>query len=275
MIDTVKFLKECLEHHARLVDIVLGRPEPLIQQGTDLMQAMLSEMFGLPAPIMQDISEAPMGEVAEGSMVRPEEELESEQESESELTEFSEEDIAPQDFMDIEAVENPETDSDAYDDDDGSSEQSDDSMATVRKSKRISKKEKRKKANKAKEALYTKFGLIVEETAKDQDETQDVTHEEERSMTKRQKRNHDQPPVLRQATLSFDKVRKNRRLFSRKELQAAGQEQEEAEEPDVVSRSLIRRASGKSFRVPPGYRYSTEKEILSEEGRLFRRSDGQ
>jgi hypothetical protein len=154
------------------------------------------------------------------------------------------------DMMDIEAVEYPETESDAYEDDDESSEQSDDSMATLRKTKRTLRREKCKKANKAKEALYIKFDLTVEEVkqAEGAEEGQDETYEGESKRIKRQKTNYDEPRVLRQATLNFDKVRKNRRLFSRKELQEAGQGQEETEEPEIVSPSLIPRASGKIFR---------------------------
>jgi hypothetical protein len=260
MIDTVKFLKECLDNHARLVDIVLGRPEPLVQQGTDLIQAMLSEMFGLPAPIMRDPEETPMREVVQDSMEETEEESANESESESELTQFSEDETTPQDFMDIEAVENAETDSDAYNDDDGSSEQSDDSMATVRKSKRRLRRERCKKARKARKELYTRFGLTVEETGA-AEVSQDDTSEEDNRRIKRQKGNHDETRVLKQTTLNFDKVRKNRRLFSRKELQEAGQEHGEGEEPKIASTSSIRKTSKRSFRVPPGYRYQKGKGV--------------
>jgi hypothetical protein len=47
-------------------------------------------------------------------------------------------------------------------------------------------------------------------------------------------------------------------------LQEAGHEQEEAREPEIVSPNLIRRASGKIFRVPSGHRYQEHKEMCQE-----------
>lgn len=86
MLDSVKFLKECLYSHATLVDIVLGRPEPLVKQGTELMQALLSEMFGLPGPDVQEYTQDPLPEVMEvsESSIEDENRLEIELASESE-----------------------------------------------------------------------------------------------------------------------------------------------------------------------------------------------
>lgn len=98
MVDTVKFLKECLNNHCRLVDLVLGRPEPLVQQGTDLIQAMLSEMFGLPTD--EIIAENLEPELA------PILEMEAEEESEVEvLWEKTE----TEDIMDIDQDSESET----------------------------------------------------------------------------------------------------------------------------------------------------------------------
>jgi hypothetical protein len=84
MIDTVRFLKECLDNHSRLVDIVLGRPEPLVKQGTELMQAMLSEMFGLPGPALEINMEEFEDERRKEAEEESEQEVETEPESESE-----------------------------------------------------------------------------------------------------------------------------------------------------------------------------------------------
>jgi hypothetical protein len=287
MLDSVKFLKECLDNHSGIVDIVLGRPEPLVKQGTELMQGLLSEMFGLDGPVLETTVE----EVEDGVEEEVEEESEPEQEStpelESEGESESDSEVGFHDYMDIEAQEHPETDSDAYDDNDNSSEQSDDSMATSYKRKRTPRqkkqerepikakrertlREKRDKAREERQALYTRFGLTVQET-EETGENQNDTHEEERREAKRQKRNHDQPTV-RQTTLNFDKVRKNRRLFSRKELSQSGmfEDKEEAEpenqdreEQDVGSPASFRRESKRSSRIQPGYRYQKPREISS------------
>jgi hypothetical protein len=298
MLDSVKFLKECLDNHSGIVDIVLGRPEPLVKQGTELMQGLLSEMFGLDGPVLETTVE----EVEDGVEEEVEEESEPEQEStpelESEGESESDSEVGFHDYMDIEAQEHPETDSDAYDDNDNSSEQSDDSMATSYKRKRTPRqkkqerepikakrertlREKRDKAREERQALYTRFGLTVQET-EETGENQNDTHEEERREAKRQKRNNDQPTVLRQTTLNFDKVRKNRRLFSRKELSQSGvfdgkeeaeQEQEGIEKPDVVTRAWYRMNSKRGSRVAPGYRYQLHKRV-SPGGLLPRRRTG-
>jgi hypothetical protein len=272
----------------------------LVQQGTELMQGLLSEMFGLDGPDVQESVEEleeeqeQMSELQLESYSTPELETDPESESEPE--------VGLHDYMDIEAHEHPETDSDAYDDNDGSSDQSDDSMATTYKRKRTQRqkrhkrvlvqekhektlREKRERAREEKKALYTRFGLTVQESKDTQEteEDQGNTHEEERREAKRQKRNHDQPTVLRQTTLNFDKVRKNRRLFSRKELSQSGileakeeaeqkQEPEGAEGPDVASPGSFRRNSKKSFRIPPGHRYQKPREISSRVAHLRRRT---
>lgn len=252
MIDTVKFLKQCLENHARLVNIVLGRPEPLVQQGTDLMQAMLSEMFGLPAPIMRESSDAFMREVVEDSMEEAEEGSARESESESELIEFSTEETSPRDFMDVEAVEYSETEADGHDSENILSDASDELSRYGRRLRQ----EKRQKAREARETLYKSFGLTVEETREDQADT----HGEERRRIKRQKRDQDtqeeepfrsslttrkKSPDLKQTTLDFDKVRKSRRLFSRKELSQDARSENDKEEAEGSVRRNPRRTSFK------------------------------
>jgi hypothetical protein len=268
MLDTVKFLKECLNNHSRLVDIVLGRPEPLVQQGTDLMQAMLSEMFGLPVPTMQE----PAEECMQQSMGDPMEEVESELESESEI-EYLWESSQPEDLMDIEAVESCGAESDYYDGD---------------------RKEKRDRAKKARKELWSRFGLTVEKDKEDQNDAQ----EEEHKKFKRQKRSHNtvhedlpesrltadnKPQGLRQTTLNFNKVNKSRRLFSRKELNQKGvlkeQEKEKEEEADekavVASPGSVHRNSKRYVRVPPGYRYQQPKSISAGPRLLTHRRTGQ
>jgi hypothetical protein len=297
ILDTVKFLKECLGNHSRLVDIVLGRPEPLVKQGTELMQGLLSEVFGLDGPVLETTVE----EVEDGVEEEVEEESEPEQEStpelESEGESESDSEVGFHDYMDIEVHEHPETESDAYDDNDGSSDHSDDSMVTTYKRKRTPRqkkqervlvkekhektlREKREKAREESKALYTRFGLTVERAEGHGTDTREDEHG-----NKRQKRNNDQPTALRQTTLNFDKVRKNRRLFSRKELSQSGmveekeeadheQKPERAEEPDVVTRASYRRNPKRKARVPPGYWYELSKEIPSFESRFPRHRTG-
>ncbi|THZ34357.1 hypothetical protein D6C90_07776 [Aureobasidium pullulans] len=82
-VNTVKFVKECLENHCNLVNIVLGQPDPLIQQGTDLMQLILSELSGVhddPEEGTDDGQDSAMSESEENQMS----ELEQDQASESE-----------------------------------------------------------------------------------------------------------------------------------------------------------------------------------------------
>jgi hypothetical protein len=299
MLDTVKFLKECLNNHSRLVDIVLGRPEPLVQQGTDLMQAMLSEMFGLPVPTMQE----PAEECMQQSMGDPMEEVESELESESEI-EYLWESSQPEDLMDIEAVESCGAESDYYDGDstdeqfneydDNMSEYSNYSATFENKSERVLRKEKRDRAKKARKELWSRFGLTVEKDKEDQNDAQ----EEEHKKFKRQKRSHNtvhedlpesrltadnKPQGLRQTTLNFNKVNKSRRLFSRKELNQKGvlkeQEKEKEEEADekavVASPGSVHRNSKRYVRVPPGYRYQQPKSISAGPRLLTHRRTGQ
>jgi hypothetical protein len=311
MIDTVKFLKECLDNHSRLVDIVLGRPEPLVKQGTELMQALLYEMFGLPGPDVETSVEEPEQESEQESkeeleseaeseceaeflwerfhpqeLIDMEAELVSEQEStsdlESELTEFtevSEEDTAPPCFPKLPAWVYTGTVHDGYDDDDGSSEKHEDSSATAMKRRRISRQEKlerrmqqekyeitkqkkRQRAREEKKALYTRFGLTVQEA----EENQNDTHEPERRSSKRQKTDvntlevspesqpRQKPSVLKQTTLTFSKVGKSRRLFSRKELSQNHTPENENEEAEVVSPGSARRNPKRSSFIRPDYR---------------------
>jgi hypothetical protein len=178
MLDSVKFLKECLDNHSGIVDIVLGRPEPLVKQGTELMQGLLSEVFGLPGPAL----EATLEEAEEERMEEVEEEVNEEVEEELELASESEaeflwESVHPREFIDIEAelaseqestsdldseltefTELPELETaapylpnlpawmhpgTAVDDVDGSSEQSEDSSVLATKSKTPSRQEYR------------------------------------------------------------------------------------------------------------------------------------
>ncbi|KAH0294819.1 hypothetical protein M436DRAFT_64110 [Aureobasidium namibiae CBS 147.97] len=262
MLDSVKFLKECLNNHARLVEIVLGRPEPLVKQGTELMQALLSEMFGLPGPDVQEHTQDPLPDAMEVSETeaevedRLEIELASESESEAEsLWEYTQ----AEDLMDVEASEASESESgeddsdnisEVFDDyDDNMSECSD--YSTTNKNERLLKTEKREKAKQNRDALWRRFGLTVEQVNQGQGDVQ----QEGRSSIKRQKRSrdaieeepiednpttHHQSQALKQTTLNFNKVTKNRRLFSRKELKEQGvfgtEEPEEVEEGVEISK---------------------------------------
>ncbi|THX37192.1 hypothetical protein D6D10_06061 [Aureobasidium pullulans] len=81
-VNTVKFVKGCLENHCNLVNIVLGQPDPLVQQGTDLMQLILSELSGVhddPKEGTDDGQDSAMSESEENQMS----ELEQDQASES------------------------------------------------------------------------------------------------------------------------------------------------------------------------------------------------
>jgi hypothetical protein len=225
MLDSVKFLKECLDNHSGIVDIVLGRPEPLVKQGTELMQGLLSEVFGLPGPALEatleEAEEERMEEVEEEvneeveflwESVHPREfidieaELASEQEStsdlDSELTEFTElpelETAAPY-LPNLPAWMHPGT---AVDDVDGSSEQSEDSSVLATKSKTPSRQEYRdrrlqqeeherilrqKKRQRAREERRALYTRFGL-TVGNAEEDQDETHEDERRSSKRQKR---------------------------------------------------------------------------------------
>lgn len=225
MVDTVKFLKECLDNHCRLVNLILGRPEPLVQQGIDLMQAMLSEMFGL--PIEESITEVPEPKIESISNEEVDVEAESQFEIESE------------DAMNIDQEEresNTDT-SDCYP-----------KLVSARSAEK-SRLRQRAKHEKERVALYKRFGLsVISTSAADQEEAT----EKERNKFKRQKMTmHKSPqrtvnnprtkrPALRQTTLSFNKVRKSRRLFSRKELSQI-ETVEHQEESEVASQGSLRR----------------------------------
>lgn len=273
MLNSIKFLKECLNDHARLVDIVLGRPEPLVKQGTELMQALLSEMFGLSRPDVQEY----MQDSRPGAMEVSESEVEDENRLEIELASESESEVEylwqtnqAEDLMNLEASEASGSGSDESDSDsiseglddlpDNMSEHSNYSTALseIRDAKLDQKK--RKKAREAIRAGMSRFASTVVKRSR-----------EERREIKRQKKSHntskespenkhtnqehppvlEQPPVLKQTTIIFDKVQKSRRLFSSKELNQNamlkdGEEQQgggEAEEPadaDVSPDSLRR-----------------------------------
>lgn len=281
--------KECLDNHSRLVDIILGRSEPLAQEGTDIIQAMLSEMFGLPVPTMPEPAEEYMQQTMEGSM----DEIEPELESESEI-EYLWERSQPQDLMEIEAEESSGTESDDYDGDstdeqfneydDNISEYSNYSATFANKSKRALRKEKRDRARRYRKELWNRFGLTVEDTEEDQDDMQ----EEEHRRIKRQKKTpnslvekpsesrttaDDKPQGLRQTTLNFNKVSKSRKLFSRgelKEKRVLDCEEEVEEEVEFVSSGPMHRNSKRHIKVPSGYRYQQTKPV-SPGGRLVTR----
>jgi hypothetical protein len=249
MIDTVKFLKECLHNHCRLVNVVLERPEPLVQQGTDLIQAMLSEMFGL--PVDESIAEDLEPELE--AMLEEEADVESEVEVLWEKTET-------EDIMDI-------------DQDDESEPRLDTTynkpvrspgklvLGTESRRKRLLQQEKHEKA---KAILYQRFGLsVISEPSTNQEEAV----EQRRKNFKRQKMMTEklcesperspspikELPVLRQTTLSFNKVRKSRRLFSRRELSQIVTTKHE-EEAEIASPSPVRRNPRRATKRHADYR---------------------
>lgn len=232
MVDTVKFLKECLDNHCRLVNLVLGRPEPLVQQGTDLVQAMLSEMFGL--PIEESIAEVPEPEIE--SIL--EEEVKMEAESEIEVLWEKTESESDMDTDQDEPESNADT-SDSY------------PKLIPARSADKSRLRQRAKHEKERAALYKRFGLsVISTSAADQEEATEM----ERNKVKCQKKMMDtlekspgrnrslirQRPALKQTMLSFNKVRKSRRLFSRKELSQI-ETVEHQEESEVASPGSLRR----------------------------------
>ncbi|KAG9850377.1 hypothetical protein KCU98_g4379, partial [Aureobasidium melanogenum] len=251
MVDTVKFLKECLNNHCRLVNMVLERPGPLVQQGTDLIQAMLSEMFGLPTDesIAQDLEPE----------LEPILEEEAEEESGAEII---------WEKTETEDVINVDQDSESepkFDMTDNNAVRKPDMLlsGTKSKSRRLLQREKHEKA---KAILYQRFGLsIISEPSTDQKKAV----EQRRNNFKRQKtmieklcespERSSSPikklPVLRQTTLSFNKVRKNRRLFSRRELSqmvtTKHQEEEEEEEEGEEEEEETEIASPGSVRRNP------------------------
>ncbi|KAH0395592.1 hypothetical protein KCU89_g10169, partial [Aureobasidium melanogenum] len=143
MVDTVRFLKECLNNHCRLVNLVLGKPEPLVQQGTDLIQAMLSEMFGL--PINEDTAEDSEPEL-EPILDEPESEIEV-------LWNKTE----TEDIMDIDQDDESEP---KFDTTHNEPVRSPDKLVLGTESKR-KRLLQRKKHEKAKAILYQRFGLSV------------------------------------------------------------------------------------------------------------------
>ncbi|KAG2164783.1 hypothetical protein JADG_004522 [Aureobasidium aubasidani] len=72
MADTVEFVKKCIDKHCQLIDTILGYADPLVQQGTDLVQSVLSEEF--------DLSVMSESESESASDAESEEVLESESE---------------------------------------------------------------------------------------------------------------------------------------------------------------------------------------------------
>ncbi|KAH0370045.1 hypothetical protein KCU65_g2755, partial [Aureobasidium melanogenum] len=250
MVDTVKFLKECLDNHCRLVNFILGRPEPLVEQGTDLIQAMLSEMFGLP------VDES----ISEDLEPKLESFLEEEAEEESEV-EVLWEKTETEDIMDVDQDDASEPELDIVQNDPAKL-----ALCTQRKSRRLQQREKHEKAR---TALYERFGLsIISEPSTNQDEA----IKEERNDYKRQNiltsLLRESPerdlapkkrPALRQTTLSFNKVRKSRRLFSRKKL---SQKDTVADERDAEEKT----PPGSVRRYP---RRTTAKRLDYRENGLF------
>ena len=310
MLDTVMFLKQCLDGHADLVDIVMGRPQPLVKQGMELMQGLLDEMFGLPpGPTDQEHVKESTGdslpeamEVSESEVEvenRLEVELEQQSESNSEV-EYRWEQTQAEDLMDIEAEECSGTESDESDEfdddsiieeygdytdddyvDDNRSEYANYSTTILSDHKKASRKRKEncEKARKDRDALWTRFGSRVEEAEEPEED------HEERSRIKRQKRSpkepkekpeeskltaSHQPPAPRQTTLNFNKVTKNRRLFSRKELKQQGMletEEQDEEESTVGIPSSIRKDSKRY----PKLRAEQKAKDISAGSRLTRR----
>lgn len=202
--------------------------------------------------------------------------------------------------MDLEASEASESECDESDDDSISEglDDYDDNMSeysnysTTNKNERLLRREKREKAKKSRDALWRRFGLTV---AEETDKAQDDIHEEERSRAKRQKRNHNalqgppidqltahnHPSALKQSTLNFNKVTKNRRLFSRKELKDQGMLENHEEEDDdgaekeaeIASPGSLHGSSKRHSRVPPGYKYQKPKGISAVGRRLRRRTE--
>ncbi|KAG9734777.1 hypothetical protein KCU73_g10678, partial [Aureobasidium melanogenum] len=249
MIDTVKFLKECLHNHCRLVSMVLGRPEPLVQQGTDLIQAMLSEMFDL--PVDESIAEDLEPELE--AMLKEEADVESEVEVLWEKTET-------EDIMDI-------------DQDDESEPRLDTTynkpvrspgklvLGTESRRKRLLQQEKHEKA---KAILYQRFGLsVISEPSTNQEEAVEQRRKNfkcQKMMTEKLCESPERSPspikelpVLRQTTLSFNEVRKSRRLFSRRELSQMVTTKHE-EEAEIAFPSSVRRNPRRATKRHADYR---------------------
>lgn len=241
MIDTVRFLKECLNNHCRLVNLLLGKPEPLVQQGTDLIKAMLSEMFGLPT----DES------ITEDSEVKLEpilvEVAETEIEAASEVGVFWEK-TETEDVMDIDQDDEHEPNFNPC----GKhpvKRLGKPGLGTPRKSKRFLQQERHEEER---AALYERFGLSI--TSNSPADQERATGEERNKFKRQKTMTHtlnespertinlrEKLPVLRQTTLSFDKVCKNRRLFSRKQLNQTLTLDGEEKKSDALSPGLVRR----------------------------------
>ncbi|KAH0144370.1 hypothetical protein KCU67_g13113, partial [Aureobasidium melanogenum] len=262
MVDTVKFLKECLNNHCRLVNLVLGKPEPLVQQGTDLIQAMLSEMFGLP--------------IDENTAEDSEPELEpilDEAESEIEVLWNKTE---TEDIMDIDQDDESEPKLDTtYNEPVRSPGKL--VLGTDSKSKRLL---QRKKHEKAKAILYQRFGLsVISEPSTYQEEAVKERRDKTKSQKMMIKKLCESPersptpikklPVLRQTTLSFNKVRKSRRLFSRRELSQMVTTEHE-EEAEIASPSPVRRNPRRATKRHADYRddfRAWDEKMFASDGR--------
>lgn len=258
MVDTVKFLKECLNNHCRLVNLVLGKPEPLVQQGTDLIQAMLSEMFGLPIhentaedsePELEPIlEEAESGIEVLGNKTETEDIMDIDQDNESE-PKF--------DTTHNEPVRSP--------------------GKLVLETRLL----QRKKHKKAKANLYQRFGLsVISEPSTNQEKALEQRHnnfKRQKMMTEKLCESPERGPtptkklpVLRQTTLSFNKVRKSRRLFSRRELSQMVTTKHEEEEAEIASPSPVRRNPRRASNKHADYRddfQAWDEKMFASDGR--------
>ncbi|KAG9659601.1 hypothetical protein KCU95_g1386, partial [Aureobasidium melanogenum] len=268
MVDTVKFLKECLNNHCRLVNMVLERPEPLVQQGTDLIQAILSEMFGLPTDesIAEDLEPEFEPTLEEEAEVDSEIEVVWKKTETEEIMDIDQDNQSEPmiDIIHTEPVRSP-----------GKLV-----LGTKSKSRRLLQREKHEKA---KAILYQRFGLsIISEPSTDQEKAV----EQRRNNFKRQKtmieklcespERSSSPikklPVLRQTTLSFNKVRKNRRLFSRRELSqmVTTKHQEEEEGTEIASPGSVRRNPRRATNKRADYRdnfQAWDEKMFGSDGR--------
>ncbi|KAK6003610.1 hypothetical protein QM012_009381 [Aureobasidium pullulans] len=238
MIDTVSFLEECLDNHCGLVNLILEKPEPLVKEGTDLIQAMLSEMFGLP---IDDC-------ISQNSEVDLEPIFEAEAEVESEV-EFLWEKTETDDTMEIDQHDEPEPKLNASDNH-LVKESSKLVPETMQKSRRYTRPDK---YGKARAALYERFGLS---DMSNPSADQEGVVGDQRNKSKRQNTTADslnespgrsptpvkKLPALSQIKLSFNKVC----LVSRKELSQKNTVREEKEQASPRSvRRNPRRSSAR------------------------------
>lgn len=242
MIDSVRFLKQCLHDHSRLVDIVVGRPEPLVKQGMELMQGLLSEMFGLPGPDVQGHTQDFLPEVVEvsESEVKDENRLEMELASDSDSeAEILRETTQAGDFMDIEASEasgsassdsDDESTSERPDDhDDNTSEPFNSSTVTTKKSRKTIQQQclewqqqketcsriarqgqheramRRKRREQAKEAGKAVGSRSITPALHESASDQDVLQDEDHGRIKRQKKRHATPEELPKSEITDQK----------------------------------------------------------------------